>query len=182
MIPDRSRRQSSVFPTLVPLPETCCNQWEKSTNHQKKKTVSNFKQGLFDRDASAFWSAPPSHPTPSNFHFHLFLPRHQGCLKQYTIFTPFFGGVMQSFIFCVMPNSLRLGCNAPWDSCLRDTPGCLSISVGTCCIGGPGSWWDAGHWSLVERKGGRGSWVGGCGRDIPSWPVTSLGRGREVGE
>lgn len=27
-------------------------------------------------------------------------------------------------------------------------------------------------------RGGRG----GCGRDIPSWPVTSLQRGQEMGE
>lgn len=43
-----------------------------------------------------------------------------------------------------------------------------------------GHQWLKPHWERGERGQTEGSW--GCGRDISSWPVTSLQHGQEVGE
>lgn len=112
----------------------------------------------------------------------LFLKKKKtNCIKQYTKFM-LFG--LQNYLFFVYMRVSFPRLHAFSDLCLEDVPGCLSISVGTCCIDGPGSQWDASDWSRVERRGARGhaEGMGGCGRDIPSWLVTSFQPGQEVGE
>lgn len=134
--------------------------------------------------ATALWAAPLQ-----LFFFHLFLKGLLNCIRQYTIFTLF--GLHNYLCFCVHSSfrgRAQPGLHAFSDLCLQDAPGCLSISVGTCRIDGPGSQWDASDWSRLERGGARGRGEGDgeegkAGVDVtsPAGPWHHSGRDRKSG-